>query len=81
MAVANRHTDTKGSGIPNNLSWTETDWQYDTWYTVNISNMKYRSGATGSIQYDFFIDYKNIIDLRFALEAGDQQNSTVGRSR
>ena len=77
MAVARIHTDTKGSGVPNNLSWMVTDRQYDTWYTINTSNIKYRSGTTGSIQYDVFIDYKNITDLNFPLEAGDQQNGTV----
>ena len=77
MAIADMHTDTRGSGVPNNLSWNVTDWEYDTWYTVTISNIKYRSGETGSIQYDVYIDYQNIIDINFALEADDQQNALV----
>ncbi len=71
------HTDTVGTGVPNNLSWSVTDWQYDTWYTVSVNNIKYRSGRIGRIQYDTYIDYKNIIDISFPLEAGDQQNGTV----
>lgn len=77
MSVANLHTDTKGSGVPNNLSWTVTDWEYDVWYSVEIDNIQYRSGKTGSIQYDVFVDYKNIIDIFFPLEANDQQNSST----
>ena len=77
MAIADLHTDTRGSGVPNNFSWTVTDWQYDTWYSVTISDIKYQSGKTGSIQYDVYIDYQNIIDLNFALEAGDQQEGSV----
>ncbi|OQK15135.1 hypothetical protein AU255_19340 [Methyloprofundus sedimenti] len=70
MTVADLHFDTNGSGVPNNLSWTVTDWQYDTWYSVVISNIMYQSGETGSIQYDVFIDYKNIIDIPSSLAAG-----------
>ena len=77
MSVADIHIDTRGSGVPNNFSWTVTNWGYDTWYSVLISNINYRSGETGRIQYDVFIDYKNIIDILFPLEAGDQQNGTV----
>ncbi|RLA25466.1 MAG: hypothetical protein DRQ62_02500 [Gammaproteobacteria bacterium] len=77
MLIENRHTDTRGSGVPNNLSWSVKDWQYDTWYTVKISNIKYRSGQTGSIQYDVFIDYKKLIDITSPLEDADQQNGSV----
>ncbi len=74
MMIEDLHTDTKASGVPNNLSWTVTDWQYDTWYTVTIDNINYPSGETKSIHYDVFIDYKNIIDITAPLESGDQQN-------
>ena len=58
MAVADIHSDTKGFGVPNNLSWTVTDWQYDTWYSVIISDINYQSSVTDSIQYDVYIDYQ-----------------------
>jgi len=74
LPLNNIHTDTTGAGVPNNLSWEVENWQYDTWYTVTIDNIRYPSGETVNIHYDVFIDYKNIIDINFALEAGDQQN-------
>ncbi len=74
MAVSNIHSDTKGSGVPNNLSWAVEDWQYDTWYTVTVSHLRYASGAPREIQYDVFIDYKNIIDIAAPLESGDKQD-------
>jgi hypothetical protein len=74
MRISNMHADTKASGVPNNLSWTVDDWQYDTWYTVTVDNLHYVSGEVRSIQYDVFIDYKNIIDITAPLELGDQQN-------
>lgn len=76
MLVNDLHTDTSGTGIPNNLSWMVVDWQYDTWYTVTIDNIRYQSGESGSIHYDVFIDYKNIIDITAPLEPGDQQSSS-----
>ena len=76
MHIDDLHTDTKASGVPNNLSWTVTDWQYDTWYSVTIDNLHYQSGELRSIHYDVFIDYKNIIDITAALEPEDQQGSS-----
>ncbi len=77
MSVSNIHSDTKGSGVPNNLSWTVDNWQYDTWYTVSVDNLQYASGEVGSVQYDVFIDYKNIIDITAPLEPGDRQNGSA----
>ncbi len=76
MQIDNLHIDTTATGIPNNLSWTVADWQYDTWYTVTVNNIRYRSGKMGSIQYDVLIDYKNIINITEPLELGDQQNNS-----
>ncbi|MGR9053599.1 MAG: hypothetical protein ACU84J_13215, partial [Gammaproteobacteria bacterium] len=74
MTIENRYTDTIGSGVPNILTWSVANWQYDTWYTVSVDNIRYRSGNTGRIQYDVLIDYKNLVDLVFPLEAGDGMN-------
>ncbi|SHE19153.1 hypothetical protein [methanotrophic endosymbiont of Bathymodiolus puteoserpentis (Logatchev)] len=74
LTLKNIHTDTAGIGVPNNLSWEVDNWQYDTWYTVTIDNIRYQSSETISIHYDVLIDYKNIIDINFPLEAGDQQS-------
>lgn len=81
LTLNNIHTDTSGTGIPNNLSWEVDNWQYDTWYTVNVDNIRYPSGETASIHYDVFIDYKNIIDINFPLESGDQQNGLEMQGR
>jgi len=64
-------------GIPNLLTWRVNDWQFDTWYTVNINNVQSLSGGTRAYSYDVFINYKNLIDIAFPLEAGDQ---VVGNS-
>ncbi|MCK5667337.1 MAG: CAP domain-containing protein, partial [Thiotrichaceae bacterium] len=77
LHVDDLHSDTKGTGVPNNLSWTVANWQYDTWYSVTIDNIRYRSGEIGSIHYDVLIDYKNIIDITAPLETGDQQNGST----
>lgn len=73
LSIADLHTDIQGSGVPNNLSWTVDNWQYDTWYTVTVNNIHYLSGNVGAIQYDVFVDYKNIIDISAPLELGDLQ--------
>ncbi len=75
MKVRNQHTDLKGMGVPNNLSWNVDDWQYDTWYTVSVENINYQSGETGSLKYDVYIDYKNLTNLDFPLETGDYKKS------
>lgn len=75
LSVNHLFSDTFGAGIPNNLSWSVGDWQYDTWYTVTIDNINYQSGNTGSLSYDVFIDYKNFFNTQFPLEAGDAKKS------
>ncbi len=71
MEVHDQYTDTQGLGVPNNLSWTINDWQYDTWYTVLVENIDYQSGETTAIEYDVFIDYKNFFNISYPLESGD----------
>ena len=73
MEIYGQHNDTKGLGVPNNLSWGVTNWQYDTWYTVQIKNINYQSGETVSIEYDVFIDYKNLFNISYPLESGDSK--------
>ena len=75
LSVNNLFSDTFGAGIPNNLSWSVNNWQYDTWYTVSVDNIHYQSGKVGSISYDVFIDYKNFFNTRFPLEGGDSIRS------
>ena len=32
LIITNRYTDTRGSGVPNFLSWQVEGWEYDTLY-------------------------------------------------
>ncbi|NOQ63873.1 MAG: hypothetical protein GQ582_05120 [Methyloprofundus sp.] len=77
LDIADLYTDTKASGVPNTLSWTVGNWEYDTWYNVTIDNILYQSGEVGRIEYDVYIDYKNIIDITEPLESADQQSDQL----
>jgi len=79
LTIDNIYTDTNAVGVPNLLSWTVNEWKYDTWYSVSIENIETQSSLLNSLQYDVFIDYKNLIDLNFPLEGGDQQNEKAIR--
>lgn len=73
ILVQDLHTDTQGIGVPNNLSWSVSHWQYDTWYTVLVENITYQSGKTENLEYDVYIDYKNFFNISYPLESGDYQ--------
>ncbi|MCK5889611.1 MAG: hypothetical protein KAG19_06695 [Methylococcales bacterium] len=75
LSVQNLFSDVSVIGVPNNLSWVVDGWEYDTWYTVTVDNIHYQSGEVGQIEYDVFIDYKNIINLNYPIEAGDSKKS------
>jgi len=77
LAISHLFFDNDGIGVPNNLSWQVADWQYDTWYSVHITNIQMQSGQTKTIRYDVFIDYSDLIDISADLEAGDQLSGTV----
>lgn len=81
LNVNNLHTDISGMGVPNLLSWEVSDWQYDTEYTVIIDNIDYQFSETSSLQYDVYIDYKNLVDIVFPLEEGDQINERFIQGR
>ena len=75
LDVADIFTDTDGFGVPNLLSWTVGEWQYDTWYSVVISELDYQSSSASSISYDVFIDYKNFVNIVFPLENEDLEKA------
>lgn len=74
LTVGNLYHDTQGSGIPNVLTWTVDNWEYDTWYTVTIEHIDYPDRPDATLEYDVFIDYKNLVDLNYPLEPDDQAN-------
>ena len=56
LSITDRYTDTRGAGVPNVVSWRVQDWQYDTLYEVEISNVAMQSGETRSYSYQVFIE-------------------------
>ena len=60
LVITDRYTDSKGFGIPNFLSWQVEDWDYDTPYEVEISNVAMQSGETRSFSYPVFIERDNL---------------------
>ena len=60
LVITDRYTDIRGVGVPNVLSWQVEDWEYDTLYEVEISNVALRSGATQSYSYPVLVDRANI---------------------
>ena len=56
LVISNRYTDTNWSGVPNVLSWQVEDWDHDTLYEVEISNVAMQSGDTRSFSYQVFIE-------------------------
>ena len=56
LTVSDLYTDTRGFGVPNFLSWTVADWEFDTLYQVEINNVAMQSGGTRSFSYPVYID-------------------------
>ena len=56
LTVNDLYTDTRGSGVPNVLSWQVEGWDYDTLYEVEISNVAMQSGDMRSFSYQVFIE-------------------------
>ncbi len=71
LSVSNLYHDSQGLGIPNVLTWTVKDWKYDTWYTVTVEPIDFQHQPEGKLEYDVFIDRKNLLDIQYPLEAGD----------
>ena len=46
--------------VGNFLSWQVEDWDYDTLYEVEISNIAMQSGETRSFEYQVFIERDNL---------------------
>ena len=57
LSVRSLYSDTYGYGLRNFLSWMVDDWQYDTPYTVTISNVQMPDGSVRNIEYPVEIDF------------------------
>lgn len=70
LTTQNIYFDSQGFGVPNIITWKVADWEFDTWYEVEINNIQTKSGET-HFTYDVFVDYKDLIDINEELESGD----------
>jgi hypothetical protein len=73
LTVTDQYNDTLGFGVPNFLSWQVPDWELDTRYRVEISNVAMLTGQLRDFSYEVFIDYADLLDLTEPLEPGDRQ--------
>lgn len=71
LNVHSVHSDSKGFGLRNFLSWMVDGWDYDTRYTVSINNIQQPGGAPLQIQYEVMLDRFNLFTVDKPLEAGD----------
>ena len=73
LTVRNQYSDTQGFGISNFLSWLVDDYQYDTEYTVEVSNIRMPGGDIRTVEYFVNLEYFNIVTVEEPLEAGDSK--------
>ncbi len=71
LAITNVYSDSNGYGVPNIITWSPQDWEYDTWYSVEISNVAMQDGRVQDYVYEVYIDYSGLIDISRPLENGD----------
>ncbi|MEH6585028.1 MAG: hypothetical protein V7720_00645 [Halioglobus sp.] len=79
LKVRDLYTDNKRYGTPNLLSWLVDGYKYDTKYFVTIDNIVYPDGNIDSVEYYVYLDYYNIFNVNFPLEAGDSGTSNTLR--
>lgn len=60
LTVHSEHYDNRGYGLRNFFSWMVDDWEYDTLYTVTISDVQMPGGETRTIEYGVEIDYDKL---------------------
>ena len=56
LPIGKLYMDTKGSGVPNFLSWRVEGWEYDTPYHVTIRNVAMQSRTLRTFSYQVYID-------------------------
>ncbi len=76
LQITDRYTDSEGFGVPNIITWSPQNWEYDTWYSVQISNVTMQDGSIQNYSYEVFIDYADLIDIAHPLENGDTITAT-----
>jgi hypothetical protein len=71
LPVRDRHTDAKGSGLANFLSWMVDGWDYDSRYTVRISDIRMPGGEVRNIEYAVVVDWYHLFNVDHPREATD----------
>ena len=61
LTANNIHSDIKGYGLANFFSWMVPNWEYDTDYTVTISNIQMPDSSVKEIVYNVKIDRQNLL--------------------
>ncbi len=73
LEVRDQHTDDKGFGLANFLSWLVDGWDYDTHYTVRISNIRMPDGSSRDLEYPVVVDRYNLFNVDHPLEDTDSR--------
>ena len=61
LNVHSLYRDTRSVGLRNFLSWRVDGWQYDTDYTVRVSNVRLPGGGLTRVEYPVRIEYDSLV--------------------
>lgn len=81
LNISNRHTDNKGFGLANFLSWMVNGWDYDVNYTVTIRNIRMPNGSTRTVEYPVMLDRYNLFPVNHPLENTDSAQDGTFQGR
>lgn len=74
LPVKELHRDSRKFGLANFLSWKVDGWEYDTQYTVKVSNIRMPGGETRDIEYPVVVDRYHLINVDHPREAKDKRS-------
>lgn len=77
LSVDSLHSDSKGFGLANFLSWQVDSWEYDTKYKVTIRDINLPGGGSRQVSYSVLVDRFNLVEIAMPLEAGDSSQGNL----
>ena len=78
LAISGLHSDNKGFGLSNFLSWIVNGWDYDVDYIVTVSNIRMPGGEVRDIEYPVVVDRYHLVNLNYPRESADtRQGQTM----
>lgn len=77
LPIRGQHTDSRGLGLANFLSWMVDGWDYDTHYTVKVRNVRMPGGNLRDIEYPVVVDWYHLTDLRHPRESTDSRSDNT----